>query len=120
MDERTMKVIQEIGIKASRDAMKRGMKVERPYANMIEDMRHVAKIATTNEERREAEKMAHEMETNPLLQETIKKEELVIDEDYNREVERRTEKMMQDAIRSGKIKPPGKDYDDFMKRVHKK
>lgn len=120
MDKRTMKVIQEIGMKASRDALKHGLKTERPYKDMAEDMRYVARVATTNEERKTAQQMAHEMETNPLLQRTLRKEEQVINEEYNREVERRTEKMIQDAIRSGKIDPPGKDYNEFMKRVHKK
>lgn len=120
MDERTMKILQEIGIKASREAQQRGLKKVRPYANMIEDMYHVARITNTNEERQEAYKMAAEMETNPLLQETINREELIVDEEYNKEVEILTERMIQDEIRKGNLKPAGREYQAFMKKVHRK
>lgn len=121
MDDRTRKKLTEIGIKASRDAKRRGMRVERPFANMAEDMRYVARTSPSLEERQTAAKYADEMENNPLLRKTLEKTEMVIDEEYNAEVSRRTEKMIQEAIARGEMADPRKtDYNEFMKRVHKK
>lgn len=121
MDRRTAKKLTEIGIKASRDAVKRGIKVEKPYVNMLDDMKHVANIAKTNEERKAAHDAIREMENSPVLRDTMNREEKVVNEKYNQVVERRTEKMIKAAIRNGEMKAPDKkEYNEYMNRIHKR
>jgi hypothetical protein len=102
MDTRSQNELKRISMRTSGDMYRKGIREERPYAEMGEMMQEAIRTAPD----RKTKERLRRMLNSPRVQETINRKEMVVNSDYDKEVERRTEREIAHAIRTGRLKPP--------------
>lgn len=107
-------------MKVSRDAMKKGLVKDKPFARQQEDMRYARSQAKTNAERKAIDQVMRRMESDPMVQKTMQRETVNVNPKYATEIDRNMTKEINRAIDRGELKRDKKGYAEFMDKTHGK
>lgn len=115
MDSKTIKELQKISRKVTKDMGEYGLTKVDLGPSTYEMARDAYKVAKTNRERQALDEIMRKTEGEE------QKESLTVNEEYNKIVEQRMDYEIRKAVSRGKIKMADRDeYRKYMNKIHKK